>query len=437
MAELKKISELKPSQVDDNTEFLLIDESLGKTNRVSFSSLKDYLEQTGEKGRLGDAGIKGQAGQPGPRGLKGMSANDGPKGFSGEDGSGGEPGIKGIKGVRGVKGGVGQPMSTAGMLNYRGDSGDVGDSGDSQKGSLGSKGSRVTGAPGDLGSVGESGENSPNGPKGPKGLKGLMGLKGLKGSPVASADRGESGRKGSTSSVVGPAGPVGSTGVSGTSSQYKFNFYHDLNLHSGVFGFKFTEGSTLPSYSNDEFVHMGGGMRGTNNRFQKISGGNAWNAGIKSKSTKSTSIKAWGVSAVPNITQQTTMIGLSLSPTADYHSLDYAFYFSGPAIPGYGSLYIYEKGTRQAYGEESGKILGINPTAPVAILHTPGMQYHIDWDGVNKRIIYRASNHKTGEIFIVRIISCPWVNKNVYAAGCFYQGTTPNSVDATRYVLWR
>ena len=65
MAELKKISELKPSQVNDNTEFLLIDESLGKTNRVSFSSLKDFLVQTGEKGKQGDVGEKGITGQKG------------------------------------------------------------------------------------------------------------------------------------------------------------------------------------------------------------------------------------------------------------------------------------------------------------------------------------------------------------------------------------
>ena len=440
MAESKKISELKPSQVNDNTEFLVIDDSLGKTNRVSFSSLKDYLEQTGEKGRSGDDGDTGRDGQKGPKGFKGISANDGPKGFPGGEGDQGDQGGPGIKGVKGVKGVKGKPRSTSAMINFRGDSGEAGDSGDGKKGDKGLKGRKVTGAPGDSGSTGLPGENALKGTSGPKGRKGQKGFKGQKGSLNVNAQRGDSGAKGSKSTTLGPKGRKGVNGVNGSTSQYKFNYYHDLNFPETKDGFRFTEGSTLPRYSNDEFVHnnaSGGGMRGTNNRFQKISGGNAWNAGIKSKSTKSTNIKAWGLTIVPNVEQQYTMIGLSTNPSADYKSLDYAFYFEPLATTGWGKLTIREKGVEQTYGEESGKIHGIDPNTKFVYLFTPGMQYHIDWDGVNKKIIYRVSHNQTGEVFTARRISCPWVNKNVYAAGCFYLGTDSSKVDATRYLLWR
>jgi hypothetical protein len=441
MAELKKISELKPSQVNDNTEFLVIDESLGKTNRVSFSSLKDYLEQTGQNGRSGDDGIKGSEGPKGPKGFKGISANEGRKGFSGGEGDVGERGGQGRKGVKGVKGVNGQPRSASDMVNFRGESGDVGETGGSILGDKGSKGSQVTGELGQIGPTGLPGENASNGQKGVKGVKGQTGLKGQKGSLAVNAQIGNTGVKGTKSNTEGPKGSAGAVGVAGSPSYYKFNFYHDLNASETRDGFKFTEGSTIPSYSNDEFVHnnsSGGGMRGTNNRFQKISGGSSWNAGIKSKSTKSTNLGAWGLTIVPNIEQQTTMYGLSLNPSANYTSLDYAFYFSQhPSVKGYGMLTIREKGVQQNYGEETGKMHGINPNTAFVYLFTPGMQYHIDWDGVNKKIIYRASNNLTGELWTARIIDCPWVNKNVYAAACFYQNTNSTHVDATRYLLWR
>lgn len=440
MAESKKISELKPSQVNDNTEFLVIDESLGKTNRVSFSSLKDYLEQTGQKGISGDDGIKGTEGQKGLKGFKGISANEGPKGFPGGEGEVGERGGQGTKGIKGVKGVKGRPMSASDMVSYRGDSGDKGEIGGGNQGIKGDKGTQVNGETGQIGPSGLPGENASRGQKGFKGQKGQKGLKGLKGSLTVNADPGVTGIKGTKSNTAGPAGRKGATGVTGSTSQYKFNFYHDFNFPLSLDGFRFTEGCTLPSYSNDEFVHNnnGGAMRGTNNRFQKIGGGSAWNAGIKSKSTKSTNISAWGLTIVPNIEQQTNMFGLSLNPSADYNSLDYAFYFS-PFVhtKGYGTLTIREKGVQQNYGEESAKILGIPPTTAFVYLFTPGMQYHIDWDGINKRIIYRVSDNNTGKLWTARIVQCPWVNKNVYAAGCFHQATTSAHVDATRYLLWR
>lgn len=441
MAELKKISELKPSQVNDNTEFLLIDESLGKTNRVSFSSLKDFLVQTGEKGKQGDVGEKGIIGQKGPKGFKGISANKGQKGFSGSEGDSGERGIKGAKGVKGVKGVKGNPISSSSLVQFKGDRGQPGEIGQGQPGLPGDKGSAVSGAKGDIGSQGQIGENAIKGAKGPKGRKGVKGISGDRGSNASSALVGDGGAKGSKSNVAGPKGVQGAKGVGGMNMGYKFNFYHDQARSSVTHGYRFTEGSTLPSYSNDTFYHNNSAssvkMRGSNNRFQKIAGGNAWNGGLKSRFTKSTNKGAWGLTIVPHIAQQTTMYGLSLNPTADFHTLDYAFYFSNYTVPGYGLLTIREKGVQQAYGEETGKMHGIDPNTQFIYLFTPGMQYHIDWDGVNKKIIYRVSNNLTGEIWTARMISCPWVNKNVYAAACFYQSGNSSSADATRYLLWR
>jgi len=439
MAELKKISELKPSQVNENTEFLLIDKSLGKTNKISFSSLKDHLEKTGEPGSIGDSGDKGLKGSRGPKGFAGMSGTEGRKGFAGREGDSGDSGIKGSKGIKGPKGNKGSRISSSELASFRGPVGDVGEKGEGIAGEKGERGSQVTGSGGDRGQTGGPGENQPRGVKGPKGRKGIAGRVGDAGSRVSGADRGDKGPSGQNSTAIGDKGPLGSTGVGGYRSQHKFSFYKSDTLDENLYGFAFTEGSTLPKFTNDNFDHINGGgavMRGTQNRFQKI-GPNGWNSGLKSRQTRSTNSGFFSLTVVPHISFQQTMWGLSLNPTADYKTLDYAFYFTTSSVLGHGLLYIYEKGVQSKYGDWAGQTYGISPNTTFAYLYQPGMQYSIDWDGVNKQIIYRVADSKTGEPWIARKIDCPWASKNVYAGASFHLGVTQDKVDATRYVLWR
>lgn len=439
MAELKKISELKPSQVNENTEFLLIDKSLGKTNKISFSSLKDYLEKTGEPGSIGDSGDKGLKGSRGPKGFAGMSGTEGRKGFPGREGDSGDPGAKGSKGFKGPKGTKGSRISSSELASFRGPVGDVGEKGQGIAGKPGDKGSQVTGSLGDKGNTGFPGENQPKGVKGQKGHKGVAGRPGDSGSRALSADRGDKGPSGQNSTARGDKGPLGPNGAGGSRSQHKFSFYKSDSLDENLYGFTFTEGSTYPRYTNDNFNHINGGgavMRGTQNRFQKI-GPSGWNAGLKSRQTRSTNSGVFSLTIVPHVTYQQTMWGLSLNPGAHYNTLDYAFYFNTSTVLGHGTLTIYEKGVQQKYGDWAGQTYGISPTTTFIYLYQPGMQYHIDWDGVNKQIIYRVADSKTGEPWVARKIDCPWASKNVYAGASFHLGVTQDKVDATRYVLWR
>ena len=427
MADLKKISELTSSDVNESTEFVLVDTSESKTKKVTTTQLKTHLRGEATKGSKGPPGIEGKQGPDGADGPAGADGTPGPKGFPGAPGPKGPKGIKGsqakgrIDGAKGnpgtptaqhkgKKGGVGEggdgPIVAA-VQPHDGERGPIGDDGKTHpqalKGSKGSPGSKgikgKVGVPGSPLAKGQKGIQGHKGYKGVKGIKGLKGLKGLKGS-----------------TTTGPKGSTGHKGSTGLTSSWQFPAYHDFNLDSAIYGLQLKTGSVLPHYTNDGFTAVGTGTSvPTNGNRVSKSGNNGWNAGVYAKRPVNGS-KHWAMlTVVPNRTDCYYMMGLTTkSASVAYGHFEYAFYFvprpssNGPAV-----LSAYENGARVRTFPE----------------YAVGEQYRIFWDGINHKIHYIM-----GDTY-VRTVNAPlaWKGKNIYASGCFHTAGD----DITRYIMYR
>lgn len=200
--------------INENIEFLFIDNSINKKESHSFKSISyEDLSNTvkefntnnaskgvngiegdigvsgekGETGAKGQKGLKGQQGLSGAQGIKGEPGFKGEvgikgnKGFSGKNGIKGKtglkgkPGIKGIKGIPGFKGNIGLKGNT-GDIGFSGDIGSKGFKGNPTNFIKGQKGRKGAKGFGRLGQKGEKGSLGNSGPTGLKGRKGRIGF---------------------------------------------------------------------------------------------------------------------------------------------------------------------------------------------------------------------------------------------------------------------
>ena len=241
---MKKISSLDEiSNINDSDEFVVIDKSVtigddasetGKSSKVTFGKLKEFIGSQGQKGEIGITGEKGKDGLTGNDGSKGqkgeigiprVSGEKGDKGKDGSDGSAGPSGSDGIKGSKGepsfIKGDKGEPSRIKGdkgePSRIKGDKGEPsrikGDKGEPSR-IKGDKGepSRIKGDKGEPSRIkGDKGEPSRiKGDKGePSRIKGDKGepsrIKGDKGEPSRiKGDKGDQGKQGDNGDVGNP-----------------------------------------------------------------------------------------------------------------------------------------------------------------------------------------------------------------------------------------
>lgn len=447
MADLKRISELTKSDVNDLTEFVLVDKSETKTKNVTTSHLKSYLTNSATKGPKGPKGSDGIQGPQGEQGLAGPDGNDGAKGDPGPKGDKGKTGPKGDKGKtgpKGLKGHAGTPVMTGSL--HAGPKGDPGERGEDPVSTT------VMPQDGERGSVGDGGVDAPaQGQKGPKGLKGnkgptgfqgergpdgspfkgSKGLKGFKGKPGGAGDPGPKGFVGSKGvTTTGPKGLKGLKGVTGNSNDVTFGAYHDLYQDNYRTGFCFTDGSTIPYYSNDRLTKWGSGMLTpcvNGNRAVKTTHNKSWGGGLRATVPVDGKKKYWAqVTVVPERSDCHFMIGLTTNTNwSGYGHIEYAFYFLGVTGNAPRVLSAYESSKRVRTFSQ----------------YSVGEQYRIFWDGVNHKIHYYMGTTR------VRTTDAPksWKSKNIYFSSCFYNApsqtpafnSAPMVASQTRYITFR
>lgn len=444
MATIKKISELSASPIKDDSEFIIIDKSEGKSKKVNFQKLKQHLEATGTKGSKGNKGDTGEGGSSGRKGIKGPAGNDGPKGFPGGRGDDGAKGPKGSKGILGDKGQKGRIATDAERKSLNnGQKGIKGQKGNDITGERGDKGTAFKGVKGPIGptgrlaDIGEKGIKGGPGPKGPKGQRGPNGL-----TTAGAGPRGDTGGPGSNSSVKGPKGPDGRTGAPGIDQQFRMLDGVDWHFTSQRNGL-YIGHRPWPNFTSDKFTQIGSNKtRGSYNNFQKEGGTNgAWDAGVRSVKTYSgsvTSILSVSVNE-PNANQ---MWGItSKSPTTGhYNQIEYAFYFYPLTGSNQFGVAIYESGNKMNWGEWAAYWYGgvVKATDPFTWIGTPGHEFRVEYDHVNKRIIYTVPD-KNGNSIQSRVVpDIKWNSSTrLYASSSFYQKGDANTIHNTRYVTWR
>lgn len=444
MTEIKKISELDPANVNGSMEFVMVDKDNGTSNRVTLDKLKEHIKQEGTKGVQGPAGDSGELGEKGLKGFKGSPEPDGDKGFVGSEGDKGFKGEQGIEGIKGNKGIKGKQASFFELEAKRGEKGPKGSTGDIATATVADKG--IKGTPGvnaEKGGVGVAGDPGVPGTEELKGNKGIKGIKGTKGVPgvtaaaIGSSVNGGGGQKGPLGSKgfkgpIGPRGPGGGTGpkgatgrkgpqgVGGSRSQWLWTAWDDAQTDNNTLGLQLIDGSTLPRYSNDDFLPIPssvGNMRSQygQNRFDKIGGpkNGAWDSGVYStKRLNVATNKIAILTIVPNRQDCLYMMGFTSSSPATfsspptYNHLNYCFYFNqGPGDQG--TFYIYQSGSQVKWPGTNAGIAGI---------YKSGDQFQIIWDGVNNKIEYNVPGGALGT-------SGPQTNFNILEVDSAFNGT--------------